>query len=123
LWRRFARAPLHARLRTPPPPKRRPPHPQKNPAPARARARPHQIGNRCVVDPTAEEEPCASACLHVAVTPAGRVAGSSKAGGGGIPHAVLLEMLEAAQQLGPRLARELDGFMSAAAAAEAGPGG
>jgi exosome complex RNA-binding protein Rrp42 (RNase PH superfamily) len=79
-----------------------------------------QIGSRCVADLTAEEEPCASAVLHVAVGPQGRVAGSSKAGGGGIGQAVLIEMLETAQQLGPRVIRELDSFLAASAAA---PGG
>ncbi|KAI8471434.1 MAG: ribosomal protein S5 domain 2-type protein [Monoraphidium minutum] len=75
-----------------------------------------QIGSRCVADLTAEEEPCAAARLHVAVGPGGRVCGSSKAGGGGVPHATLLEMLEVAQQLGPRLIRELDAFLATAAA-------
>jgi len=59
----------------------------------------------------------------VAVTSQGRIAGSVKAGGGGIQQPVLLEMMEAAQQLGPRLIRELDGFMGAAAAAAAAAAG
>lgn len=76
-----------------------------------------QIGSRCVADLSAEEEPCATACLHVAVDSKGRVSGSTKAGGGGIQHAVLMEMVEVAQNLGPRLIRELDGFLAAATAA------
>jgi exosome complex RNA-binding protein Rrp42 (RNase PH superfamily) len=81
------------------------------------RRRPLQIGSRCVVDPSAEEEPCASAVLHFAVGPGGRLGGATKTGAGGIPQPALLEMMEAAQQLGPKVLRELDGFLAASAAA------
>jgi exosome complex RNA-binding protein Rrp42 (RNase PH superfamily) len=70
-----------------------------------------------VVDLTAEEEPCASAVLHVSVDARGRVSGTSKAGPGGIQQPVLLEMLEVAAATGQRLVQELDGFLGAAAAA------
>lgn len=50
------------------------------------------------------------------------VMATTKAGpAAGIQHAVLLEMMEVAQQLGPRLIKELDGFLAVAiVAASAG---
>ena len=70
-----------------------------------------------MVDLTGEEEPCASAVLHVSVDGRGRISGTAKAGPGGIQQPVLLEMMEVAQAAGQRLVRELDAFLGAAAAA------
>lgn len=48
-----------------------------------------QVGNRCVTDLSNEEEPCAAASLHVAVTADGRLAGVTKEGSKGINPSVL----------------------------------
>lgn len=82
-----------------------------------------QIGARCVVDPTSEEEACASAVLHVAVDGSGRLAGASKAGGGSVSQPLLAEMIEAAAQVGPEVVRALDAFAVAAGAAGGRGGG
>ena len=71
-----------------------------------------RVGARCAVDPTAEEEAAAQALLHVAVGAAGRVAGASKAGGGGVAPALLGEMLEAARRVGPEVVRAIDAFVA-----------
>jgi hypothetical protein len=43
-----------------------------------------QVGNRSVVDLASEEEPCASASLHVAVNSKARVVGMTKSGSSGL---------------------------------------
>eukprot|EP00882_Tetradesmus_deserticola_P005713 GHRQ01006015.1.p1 GENE.GHRQ01006015.1~~GHRQ01006015.1.p1 ORF type:complete len:283 (+),score=101.25 GHRQ01006015.1:153-1001(+) len=71
-----------------------------------------QVGNRSVVDLAAEEEPCASACLHVAVNSKARVVGMTKSGSSGLDPSLTQEMVEVAQKLGPGIIASLDKYIS-----------
>ncbi|GAB4822267.1 hypothetical protein N2152v2_009313 [Parachlorella kessleri] len=76
-----------------------------------------QIGRSCAVDPTAAEELCSSAalqarvCSRVAVDSSGRVCGLTKRRQQALDPAILLDMVDIAQRLGPRLHKALDAFV------------
>lgn len=76
-----------------------------------------QVGSRSVVDLAMSEEACAAATLHVAVSPAGRVAGLTKQGSRGMNPSAILVAMETAQRTGVALVRQLDGYVPAALAA------
>lgn len=58
-----------------------------------------QIGEKCVVDPTTEEEMCASATVVMSVTPKGRITSTVKTGYGSLQAATLLKTLEVRSEL------------------------
>ncbi len=58
----------------------------------------NQVGNRCVVDLSCEEEPCARSTLHVAAGPNGRVCGVTKDGQHGV-NTSLMQVRGALKQL------------------------
>ena len=59
---------------------------------------PSQIGDRYVIDATAEEEVCSDAQLLVAVNESGRITGIQKHGRGGLNPDLTFEMIEVMHQ-------------------------
>ncbi|GIM12265.1 hypothetical protein Vretimale_15645 [Volvox reticuliferus] len=70
-----------------------------------------QVGSQCVVDLTAQEEPCAASALHVAVNRQGQVCGITTSGRAGVEISMLLMMTETTQKLGPVLWDQLIQFL------------
>jgi 3' exoribonuclease family, domain 2 len=71
-----------------------------------------QVGAHSVVDLTAEEEPCVSAALSVAVNAAGRVVGATKSGSAGLDPGMTQEMIEVAVQLAPSVISHMDAYLA-----------
>ncbi|XP_043272185.1 exosome complex exonuclease RRP42 [Venturia canescens] len=62
-----------------------------------------KIGEKCVVDPTSEEEMCASATIVMSVTPKGRITSTVKTGYGSLQASTLLKALEMGTNVGIKL--------------------
>ncbi len=63
-----------------------------------------RIGNNCVVDPTLEEEACASAGLVMGVTPDGKVTATRKIGAGSFHFETLTDAIK----MGTKTGREIN---------------
>jgi len=71
-----------------------------------------KIGAGFVVDGTAEEEQCMSACLSVSINKSGHVCGIHKTGAGGISHTALQEMLKCGRRIGLDLLEKMDSLLN-----------
>jgi len=71
-----------------------------------------KIGSGFVVDATAEEEQCMSACLSLSVNKGGQICGIHKAGPGGISPTALQEMLKCGRRLGQELLTKLESLLT-----------
>jgi len=67
-----------------------------------------RVGNYCLVDPSPEEEVCASAAVVAAVTPEGKLASCRKIGEGGFHADTLKEALATASEVGMVVNAELN---------------
>ncbi|KAJ3339957.1 Exosome complex component RRP42 [Gonapodya sp. JEL0774] len=68
----------------------------------------HKIGGRLVADPSAVEEPCASASVTVHVDAAGKVCGVRKGGKGGLEAGIVKEAVREARKVGVGVLKGLD---------------
>jgi exosome complex component RRP42 len=59
-----------------------------------------RIGNHCVVDPTPEEEACASACIVMGVTPKGRITAVRKTGAGSFHMETMADAVKMGAKVG-----------------------
>ena len=80
------------------------------PDPAHRRA---QVGQRCLLDASAEEEALSGASLWAAVAPGGALAAVGVVGGGSLPPADAEQMLTAARAAALALHAAFDAFLAA----------
>jgi len=71
-----------------------------------------KIGSGFVVDGTAEEEQCMSACVSVSVNKSGQICGIHKTGAGGISSTALQEMLKCGRHIGLDLLAKMDSLLN-----------
>eukprot|EP00958_Prasinococcus_capsulatus_P011785 scaffold1173_cov405-Prasinococcus_capsulatus_cf.AAC.21 len=70
------------------------------------------VGNNWIVDPTGDEEACATACISVGVSFAGKVSSILQDGMTALEPATLLAMIDAARQLGAARVAQLHDALS-----------
>lgn len=67
-----------------------------------------RLGDFYVVDPDLDEESCLTAALTVGVTQDGTLSGATTSGPGGVPPAMLFEMLTVARKIGTKIVKDMD---------------